>query len=158
MPLTLWGAEPTLAAHEDVTIPAVFPAANTAILGARRFLKECAMIRRAVIGSWCAVSALLAGVAAPAMAQDAVYARNLAATCFTCHGTDGRSVGGVPPGLAGRDKGELLQTLKDFKAGKRPATLMHQQAKGYTDQQLELIAGYFAGTKPGPAAAAPVAR
>ncbi len=60
--------------------------------------------------------------------------------------------------MAGRDKGELLQTLKDFKAGKRPATLMHQQAKGYTDQQLELIAGYFAGVKPGPAAAAPAAR
>jgi len=116
------------------------------------------MRRRGVIRRWYAVFALAAGVAAPAMAQDAVYARNLAATCFTCHGTDGRSVGGVPPSLAGQDKNYLLQALKDFKAGKRPATLMHQQAKGYTDQQLELIAGYFAGTKPGPAAAAPAAR
>jgi len=116
------------------------------------------MRRRAAIGRWCAVFALAAVVAAPAVAQEADYARNLASTCFTCHGTDGRSVGGVPPGLAGRDKGELLQTLKDFKAGKRPATLMHQQAKGYTDQQLELIAGYFAGAKPGPGAAAPAAR
>ena len=116
------------------------------------------MRTRAAIGRWCAAFALAAGVAAPAMAQDAVYARNLASTCFTCHGTDGRSVGGVPPGLAGRDRAELLQMMKDFKAGKRPATLMHQQAKGYTDQQLEAIAGYFAGAKPGPAAAAPAAR
>ena len=105
-----------------------------------------------------AAIALAAGAAAPAMAQDPVYARSLASTCFTCHGTDGRSVGGVPPSLAGQDKNYLLQALKDFKAGKRPATLMHQQAKGYTDQQLELIAGYFAGVKPGPAAAAPAAR
>jgi cytochrome c553 len=35
---------------------------------------------------------------------------------------------------------------------------MHQQAKGYSDQQLEVIAGYFASAKPGPASAAPAAR
>jgi cytochrome c553 len=35
---------------------------------------------------------------------------------------------------------------------------MHQQAKGYSDQQLELIADYFSKVKPGPAAAAPAAR
>jgi len=115
-------------------------------------------MKPSIFGACCAAALLAAGAAAETQAQDASAARNLAATCFTCHGTDGRSVGGVPPGLAGRDKGEMLQTLKDFKAGKRPATLMHQQAKGYTDQQLELIAGYFAGTKPGPAAAAPAAR
>ena len=48
--------------------------------------------------------------------------------------------------------------LKEFKAGKRPATIMHQHAKGYTDEQLELIAGYFAGMKAGPGAAAPAGR
>jgi cytochrome subunit of sulfide dehydrogenase len=87
----------------------------------------------------------------PAAEQDPTASRNLAASCFTCHGTDGNSVGGVPPSLAGRDRGELVQMLKDFKAGKRPATIMHQQAKGYTDEQLELIAGYFARQKAGPA-------
>lgn len=106
------------------------------------------------IGTWCAAFAFAAGVASTATAQDIAHARSLAATCFTCHGTDGRSVGGVPPSLAGQDRNYMLQTLKDFKAGKRPATVMHQQAKGYTDQQLELIAGYFASVKPGPAAPA----
>jgi cytochrome c553 len=115
-------------------------------------------MKTTVIGAWCVAPLLAAAVAAPASAQDAVQARNLAATCFTCHGTDGRSVGGIPPALAGRDKGELLQTLKDFKAGKRPATIMHQHAKGYSDEQLELISGYFAGVKPGPAEPAPAAR
>jgi cytochrome subunit of sulfide dehydrogenase len=113
-------------------------------------------MKTVLIGVGCA-AALLA-VAAPAWAQDATKARSLAATCFTCHGSDGRSVGGVPPGLAGRDKAELLQTLKDFRDGKRPATIMHQHAKGYTDAQLDAIAGYFAGVKDGPAAPAPAAR
>jgi cytochrome c553 len=111
-----------------------------------------------VIGTACALALIAAGFAGGAAAQDPAYARNLSSACFTCHGTDGRSVGNVPPSLAGRDRGELLQILKDFKSGSRPATLMHQQAKGYTDQQLETIAGYFAGVARGPAAAAPAAR
>ena len=88
---------------------------------------------------------------APAFGQDAAAGRTLAAACFTCHGTDGNSVGGVPPGLAGRASGELFQAMKDFQAGKRPATIMHQQAKGYTDAQLQAIAAYFAAVKPGSA-------
>ncbi|MCC7486498.1 MAG: c-type cytochrome [Burkholderiales bacterium] len=104
------------------------------------------------------VLALAALLGAPAQAQDASYARGLAATCFTCHGTDGQSVGGIPPSLAGQDRAYLLQQMMEFKAGKRPATIMHQHAKGYTDEQLALIAGYFAGIKSAPAAAAPAAR
>ena len=90
-------------------------------------------------------------VSIPAQAQDPNAARALAATCFTCHGTDGRSVGGVPPSLAGQPKEILLQQLKDFRDGKRPATIMHQHAKGYSDAQFEQISGYFANVKPAPA-------
>jgi cytochrome c553 len=111
-----------------------------------------------IVGAWCVVVLCAAGAAAEAMAQDANAARSLAATCFTCHGSDGRSVDGVPPSLAGQSKDYLLQQMREFRAGKRPATIMHQHAKGYTDEQLELIAGYFASVKPGPAAAAPAAR
>ena len=109
-------------------------------------------------GAYWVAAMLAAGVTAQAQAQDANTARNLASTCFTCHGTDGRSVGGVPPSLAGRNKGELLQAMKDFKDGKRPATIMHQHARGYSDQELDLITGYFAGVKPGAASPAPAAR
>jgi sulfide dehydrogenase cytochrome subunit len=105
-------------------------------------------------------SILLAmGFAASAHAQDPNLARNLAATCTACHGTDGRSVDGIPPSLAGQDRNYLLQAMKDFKAGKRPGTtIMHQHAKGYTDEQLELIATYFSSLKAGPATPAPAAR
>ena len=111
-----------------------------------------------VIGAGFAAVLLAVGGAAPAWAQSPNEARGLAATCFTCHGNEGRSVGGVPLALAGQDKGYLLQAMKDFQSGKRPATIMHQHAKGYTDQQLEQIADYFSKVKPGPAAAAPAAR
>jgi len=99
------------------------------------------------IGTWGA-AALMACAAVPAQAQDPNAVRALAATCFTCHGTEGRSVGGVPPSLAGQGKAHLLQQLKDFKEGRRSGTIMHQQAKGYTDAQLDQIAGYFAALKP----------
>ena len=86
----------------------------------------------------------------PAFAQNANSGRDLAANCFTCHGTDGNSVGGVPPSLAGRDRTALFQTMKDFQSGNRPATIMNQHAKGYTDTQLHAISAYFATQKPAP--------
>ena len=81
-----------------------------------------------------------AGLALPALAQNANLGRDLAATCTHCHGTDGRSANIA---LAGVAKGEIVQKMKEFKAGSRQATLMHQLAKGYTEQQVEMIAEYF---------------
>ena len=55
------------------------------------------------------------------------------------------------PGLAGWkvEEGKLLKAykLQDFKAGRLPATLMHQLSKGYSDEQIQAIAGYFAAQK-----------
>ena len=90
--------------------------------------------------------AMLAGallVAVPAMAQDALLARNLAATCANCHGTNGQARGEMKP-LAGQSAEKIIAALADYKAGNQPATIMHQIAKGYTDAQIRLIAGYFA--------------
>jgi cytochrome subunit of sulfide dehydrogenase len=99
------------------------------------------------------VLAAVYAATAQAQATNPNYARDIAATCTACHGTDGRSVGGIPPSLAGQDRNYLLQALKDFKAGNRPGTtIMHQHAKGYTDEQLELIATYFSNVKAAPAA------
>jgi sulfide dehydrogenase cytochrome subunit len=83
-----------------------------------------------------------------ALAQAPNGGRDLSANCFTCHGTGGNSVGGVPPSLAGRPSAELFRTMKDFQSGKRPATIMHQQAKGYTDEQLQAISSYLSTLKP----------
>ena len=37
--------------------------------------------------------------------------------------------------------------MQDFRAGKRPATIMHQLAKGFSDAQIEQLAVYFAAQK-----------
>lgn len=84
----------------------------------------------------------LAGTAA-AQQVDPRSGPYLAANCANCHGTAGRSAG-VMPGLAGQRKEDLVARMKDFRDGKRAATVMHQLAKGYTDAQIELIAAHFA--------------
>ena len=84
--------------------------------------------------------------AAPAHAQESPAARSLAATCANCHGTNGMSVQGMP-NLAGQQRAYLVQQMQDFRTGKRPATIMHQLAKGYTDEQIEALAAYFAAQK-----------
>ena len=51
------------------------------------------------------------------------------------------------PNLAGLQRTYLMQQMQDFKTGKRPATVMHQLAKGYTDEQIEALAAYFSAQK-----------
>ena len=94
-------------------------------------------------------------MAGNAGADDVSRARGLAANCTTCHGSDGRSVGEVPPSLAGRDRAELLQTLLDYRAGQRASMIMEQHARGYSEAQLALIADWFARLPAGVARAAP---
>jgi cytochrome c553 len=79
-------------------------------------------------------------------AQDMQLGRSLAATCANCHGTNGVAKGEMAP-LAGMPAAQLTSTLAAFKAGQRPATIMHQIAKGYTDEQIQLIAAFFAAQK-----------
>ena len=90
--------------------------------------------------------ALAAGMAI-AQAPDPNLARNIAAGCANCHGTNGMSKGGMPS-LAGQAKADLIRKMQDFKAGRIQATVMTQLAKGYTDEQMDLVAGWFAAQKP----------
>lgn len=84
--------------------------------------------------------------AAAAGAADEHPGRYLAANCTGCHGTQGRSEGGMPS-LAGLDRSYLLNAMSEFRDGARAATIMHQHAKGYTEAQLELMADYFASQR-----------
>ncbi|NMG04144.1 cytochrome C [Azoarcus taiwanensis] len=90
----------------------------------------------------------LVGLGAPALADDPNLARNLAATCANCHGTNGHAVDAGTPGtmgaLAGVPAEDLMTKLSAFRADLVPATIMHQIAKGFTEEQLQLIAEYFA--------------
>jgi cytochrome c553 len=89
------------------------------------------------------VAALLVLAASSAEAQSATQGRNLAATCANCHGTNGQARGDSKP-LAGVSAEKIMAAIADYKSGAQPATIMHQIAKGYTDDQIKLIAAYFA--------------
>jgi sulfide dehydrogenase cytochrome subunit len=89
------------------------------------------------------LAAALALAAAAAYAQENPAARSLAATCASCHGTDGRSVSTEVVPLAGLPKEHIVTQMKAFRDGTRQATVMHQLAKGYSDAQIELVADYF---------------
>lgn len=93
-----------------------------------------------------AAAAVLVAACGSAGAQeaDALRTRALAATCAQCHGTDGRPADGtLLHTLAGMPREQILARLAEFRAGTRPATVMHQIAKGYSEAQLEQLATYF---------------
>jgi sulfide dehydrogenase cytochrome subunit len=95
-------------------------------------------------------AALIAAAALPAHAAEPIpVGARLAASCTGCHGTNGATQGNTLPPLAGQQKDALLAAMKAFKAGTRPATIMTQIAKGYTDEQLEALAAYFAAQRKG---------
>jgi sulfide dehydrogenase cytochrome subunit len=78
-----------------------------------------------------------------------LYTRSLAATCANCHGTVGKSIKDpAVPGLAGRPSAYIVEQMNAFKTGTREATIMHQIAKGYSDEQIKQMADYFASQKP----------
>jgi cytochrome c553 len=76
-------------------------------------------------------------------------ARDLAAGCSACHGTNGVSLGG-PRSLAGTPKDEIARTLRAFKSGERSGTLMPELAKGYSDSEIDELASWFSMQKPAP--------
>ncbi len=91
---------------------------------------------------------MTSGAAHAADAQ-ILYTQSLAATCANCHGTQGKSVKDPSvPGLAGRPSAYIIEQMQAFKTGIREATIMHQIAKGYTDEQVKQMAEYFASQKP----------
>lgn len=70
----------------------------------------------------------------------------LSNSCAACHGTDGKSPGAIPS-IHGKTAEFIAQALTEFRAGTRPSTVMGRHAKGYSDEEIKLIAEYFASLK-----------
>ena len=68
--------------------------------------------------------------------------------CAICHGTQGRPAAAAPViPLAGLPRDHIASQMRAFRDGKRPATVMHQIAKGYTDAEIEALAAWFSAQK-----------
>jgi cytochrome c553 len=93
-----------------------------------------------------ALAATLLCSATAVFANNHILSRNMASACAGCHGTNGNSVGGMPP-LAGMPKDEMIRKVKEFRSGAKPATVMHQLARGFNDQQIEMIASFYEAQK-----------
>jgi cytochrome c553 len=92
-------------------------------------------------------ASLVAQIPALAQTLTALQVRSLAASCAACHGTDGQAQPGMIS-LAAVPQEVTAQKMRDFKAGRVPAaTVMHQLAKGYADNEINAIAAYFAAQK-----------
>ena len=92
-----------------------------------------------------ALAAALAATAVSAHAQE--NPRNLASACAICHGTSGQAATKDLIPLAGLPREHIATQMRAFRDGSRPATVMHQIAKGYSDAQIDAMAAWFAAQK-----------
>ena len=74
-------------------------------------------------------------------------AEMLAYTCAGCHGTDGSSVGPSSPHIAGMNPEYFVDSMKAYRSDERNPTIMNRIAKGYTDEQIDAMAAFFAKQK-----------
>jgi len=68
-----------------------------------------------------------------------------AQTCVVCHGPNGISANPMWPTLAGQHEDYLLQALNAYRDGSRKDPVMSAQAALLAEEDLALLAEYFAG-------------
>lgn len=84
----------------------------------------------------CTMPAAAAGPEAPAGA----------ASCSGCHAT-GAKVDSAIPRLIGRSAADIAAQMQAFKTGQKPATVMDRLAKGFSDDEIQAIAEWYAQQK-----------
>ncbi len=66
-----------------------------------------------------------------------------AASCSGCHAASARVTSPVPR-LVGLDRAVIIKAIQDFRSGSRAATVMDRIAKGFTDEEIQAIAAWYA--------------
>jgi sulfide dehydrogenase cytochrome subunit len=72
---------------------------------------------------------------------------HLAAMCASCHRLDGRDRG--IPSIVGIDKKKLVDTMEDFKSGKRSSQIMQVVARTLSTEEIAVLADYLAARQKG---------
>lgn len=68
----------------------------------------------------------------------------LAATCNSCHGIGGFSVGPANPSIGGQSADYLKKVMLEQKSGERYSSLMGRLLKVYSEAEITALADYYA--------------
>ncbi len=90
-----------------------------------------------------ALALCLAGSAADA--RDKVQQQDLMVQCAACHGADGIARERDVPHLACQQGEYLYNQLRAFRSGKRPHKEMRYLGRHMSDDDMQVIADYYAG-------------
>jgi len=66
-----------------------------------------------------------------------------ATSCTGCHPASAR-VSSPVPRLSGLDRAAIVRAMQEFRSGQRAATVMDRLAKGFTDDEIQAIAAWYA--------------
>jgi cytochrome c553 len=69
-----------------------------------------------------------------------------AVSCSGCHPASAKVTSPVPR-LAGQDRAAIVRAMQDFRSGQRAGTVMDRIAKGFTDDEIQALADWFATQK-----------
>jgi sulfide dehydrogenase cytochrome subunit len=87
----------------------------------------------------------LAGMTGTATARGDIEV--LARTCNNCHGVGGVSAGASMPSIGGLPKEYLRNIMKQWKYGERSAITMNRIIKGFSDDEIDALAAYYAAQR-----------
>jgi cytochrome c553 len=69
-----------------------------------------------------------------------------ASSCTGCHATR-KVADSVIPQITGRSAADIANTMRQYRSGAWPSSVMGRIAKGFDDSQIDAIATWFAGQK-----------
>ena len=93
-------------------------------------------VAAAAIGLGSIAAALVASAEPPAGA----------ASCSGCHPASSRVTSPVPR-LLGLDRAAIVRAMQEFRSGQRVGTVMDRIAKGFTDEEVQAIAAWYASQR-----------
>jgi sulfide dehydrogenase cytochrome subunit len=64
--------------------------------------------------------------------------------CQGCHGVSGQGGSGIPSIKANHSRDEFIALMRSFSANEKPATVMGRISRGYTPEQVALLAAHYA--------------
>jgi len=90
---------------------------------------------------------LCSSISTAASGTDNMTGRTIGAACLGCHGAAGSIETSIPPIIIGVPAEYIATSMKSFRDGSRKSTIMGRIARGYTDEEIDAVASYFAGLR-----------